>query len=177
MDTAMQESSQSKKELDRRTALGLAAAATAGVVGIAGLAGRSDAQEHEHHQHHGAEGNAASSDASAASKHQAIIEAALLCVKRGEACIPHCIDLMAKGDSSLKDCIRSVSAMLPMCEALTRFAALDAPRLKELAKLCGQVCEDCQKECKKHAPHHEVCRQCAESCEACAKECKKLTEA
>jgi Cys-rich four helix bundle protein (predicted Tat secretion target) len=170
MNSRSQKASGSGSDFSRRGLLALMGAA--GAASLTGLASRSEAQEHGEHQGH----DMGSTDMSKA-PHQAVIAAALLCIQRGEACIPHCIDLMAKGDASLKDCLRSVSAMMPMCGALVRFAALDAPRLKELAKLCGEVCEDCEKECKKHAEHHAVCRMCAESCAACVKECKKIVDA
>jgi Cys-rich four helix bundle protein (predicted Tat secretion target) len=152
-----------------------AALIAAGAVVATGLLRPAHAGEKDHAGHDMAEmGKAA---AKAATGHQSVVDAALDCVKRGEACIPHCIDLMSQGDTSLKGCLQSVSAMMPMCAALARFAALDSPRLKELAKLCADVCEDCEKECKKHAEHHAVCNACAESCAACAKECKTLVDA
>jgi hypothetical protein len=88
-----------------------------------------------------------------ANKNQDLLDAALLCVNRGEACIDHCakqlgagdtsmkdcMDTCAKqlgaGDTSMKDCMDSVSTMLPMCTAVVRFAAFDAQRLKEVVKL------------------------------------------
>lgn len=109
-----------------------------------------------------------------AARYQSVIDAALTCVNRGDVCLNHCITLLGSGDTSLKECIRTVSAMLPMCAALARFAALEAGRLKELAKLCIDVCEDCEAECKKHADHHAACKACGESCAACIKECKTL---
>lgn len=110
-------------------------------------------------------------------KHQALIDAALVCVNRGEVCSAHCLELIAMGDTSIAACLKSVSGMLPMCAALSRLAALDSPRLKELAKVCLDVCEDCEKECKKHADKHAACKACMESCAECAKACKKLLDA
>ncbi|MGQ0674021.1 MAG: four-helix bundle copper-binding protein [Hyphomicrobium sp.] len=109
-----------------------------------------------------------------AAKHQALIDSALACVNRGEVCTAHCIELLAKGDTSIAECLRRVSAMLPMCRALSQFAALDAARLKDLARLCIDVCDDCEKECRRHETHHAVCKACAESCARCIKDCKAL---
>ncbi len=106
--------------------------------------------------------------------HQALIDAGLNCVNRGEVCVNHCIGLLSSGDTSMKDCLRAVSAMLPMCSTLARLAALDAARLKDFAKVCIDVCADCEQECKKHQDHHAVCKACAESCAACIKECKAV---
>lgn len=151
---------------DRRAVLGLI---TAGAAALA--AGAAAAAEHEHHhgqhgehQHHGP-------------RHQRVVDAALACVNRGEVCIDHCIGLLSSGDTSLKDCIRTVSAMLPMCAALARLAALDARRLKDLARVCIDVCADCETECKRHAEHHTACKACAESCAECIRVCKALLDA
>lgn len=155
----------------RRTIL---AASLIGLAGSAVAAGAAIAQdkpsEHQHdHGHH----DAAHADHGDA-PHKALIETALKCVGRGVICTDHCIDRLGKGDTSLKDCIRTVGAMLPMCDALARLAALDSPRLAALAKVCMEVCEDCEKECKKHAEHHAACKACAESCRECIDACKKV---
>lgn len=151
--------------IDRRAILAtLAASAAALGVGTAALA----QEGHEHHMSHDMGGHA---DAPA---HQAVIDAALDCVKRGEICLSHCITLLGQGDTSLKDCIRTVTTMLPTCAALARLAALDAKRLGEFAKVCADICSDCQAECKKHQDHHAACKACAEACGTCVEECKKL---
>ena len=121
--------------------------------------------KHEHHEHHADHGPA---------PHQALIDAGLDCVNRGEVCADHCIEMLSDGDTSLKDCLRTVSAMLPMCATLARLAAQDAKRLKEFAKVCIDVCADCEAECKKHQDEHAVCKACAKSCATCIAECKKL---
>lgn len=122
--------------------------------------------ENAHHHHQGE-----------AQPQQDLIDAGLKCVNRGEVCTAHCIDLLGQGDTSLKDCLSAVSAMTPMCALLARYAALDAPRLKELAKVCIDVCNDCADACREHAQKHEACKACQESCEACAKACKDLVRA
>jgi Cys-rich four helix bundle protein (predicted Tat secretion target) len=109
-----------------------------------------------------------------AAHHQSVIDAALTCVNRGNVCLNHCYTLLGEGDPSLANCVRTVSAMLPMTSALVSFAALDAPRLKDLARLCADVCGDCEAECRKHQDHHAACRACADSCADCIKECKAL---
>lgn len=109
--------------------------------------------------------------------HAKIIEAAASCVMSCEVCLAHCSAALSRGDTSLKECMATVLATLPMCQTLVRFAAIDAPRLKELAKVCIDVCADCEKECDKHANHHEVCKDCAKACADCIKECKALLEA
>ena len=107
-------------------------------------------------------------------KNQDLLELALSCVIRGEACIDHCAKQLGAGDTSMKDCMNSVSTMLPMCTAVARFAAFDAPRLKQVVKLCVDVCSDCEKECRKHEQHHAQCKNCADSCAAFVREGKRV---
>lgn len=108
-------------------------------------------------------------------KHQALIDKALHCVNTGKVCLDHCFALLSKGDTSIKECVRTISVLLPMCVTLAKLSALNASRLKEFVKVCRDVCADCEKECLKHKDHHAVCKACAESCAACIKECDKLS--
>jgi Cys-rich four helix bundle protein (predicted Tat secretion target) len=147
----------------RVVAFGVAAAGSIFAIGRASA--QTGHEGHDmNHMGHGAAG----------APNQALIDAALTCVNRGDVCLQHCIKLLSTGDTSLKDCIRTVSVMLPLCETHARHAALEAPRLKDLAKLCADVCDDCEKECRKHEQHHVECKNCAQSCAACSKECRKL---
>lgn len=172
-------STPSAQACDRRTML---TASLAGALGLAALATSATGAEEDHSKHHGGHGAAKDEHAGhgdhamhmAAPKHQALIDTALKCVGRGEVCVDHCLALMATGDTSLKDCLRSVQIMMPMCSALIRAAATDTPRLKEIAKVCLDICADCEKECKKHAEHHAACKACMESCADCIAECKKV---
>ena len=146
----------------------LATLAASGTLLSMGAARAQDEHMHHHdgHDEHASHGEVA--------RHKALVDSALECVKRGEVCISHCISSLGQGDTSLKDCLRSVLTMMPSCEALARLAALDAPRLKEFAKVCGDICADCQAECKKHQDHHAACKACGEACGACADECRKI---
>ena len=161
----------STPDVSRRQMLSYGLAAGAGLAASFTLAEQvqaaGDDGSHDGHgeHHHGG------------AKHQKIVDAALECINRGEVCAAHCVELLGKGETSLKSCLHSVSGMLAMCGALTRLAALDAPRLKELAKVCAGVCEDCEKECRKHEKEHAQCKACAESCVKCVKECKALLDA
>ena len=140
----------------------LAGAALAGLaIPLAGTAAAESG--HEHHHHH-------------AAHHPELTKLALNCVGLGEACVAHCIKLMGTGDTSLKDCLTAVNAMLPMCATLARYAASDAKRLNELAAVCIDVCDDCAKECEKHLEHAE-CKACGEACVDCIDACKDLIAA
>jgi Cys-rich four helix bundle protein (predicted Tat secretion target) len=157
--------------LARRQILKLTCALSAAVAsGALTSCNWADAQNPDHPGHVGHEGQATTRP----TKNQDLLDAALLCVNRGEACIDHCTKQLGAGDTSMKDCMDSVSTMLPMCTAVARFAALDAPRLKEVVKLCVDVCADCERECRKHEQHHAQCKNCADSCAAFIRDGKKV---
>ncbi|MBS0243981.1 MAG: four-helix bundle copper-binding protein [Proteobacteria bacterium] len=96
---------------------------------------------------------------------KAVVAAADRCEKRGTVCRAHCIRLIRKGDISLVECRRLVEAMLPVCAAVGKLASQNAPRFKDLAKVCLAVCADCEAECRKHAAHHAECKGCMEACQ------------
>lgn len=103
-----------------------------------------------------------------------LVAAAQNCLAKGEACMKHCISQLTTGDTSLVDCLKSVSGMLPICRALEKYAAIEGKYLRELAQLCITVNSECEAECRKHADHHDTCRECAEACSACIAECSKV---
>lgn len=104
-----------------------------------------------------------------------LVDAALDCVKKGQACNDHCIDLVKSGDTSIADCMASVSEMLAACTALSQMASYQSSHLAAFAKVCISVCKDCEKECRKHEDKHAECKACAESCNDCIKACEKVT--
>ncbi len=57
---------------------------------------------------------------------------------------------------------------------LMKLAGQDSRYVPALAKIAGEICANCEKECRKHADHHAECKACADSCAACVKECKKV---
>jgi Cys-rich four helix bundle protein (predicted Tat secretion target) len=142
--------------MDRREMLG-----GMGALAMAAVAGSASAAEHDHHHHHGA-------------KNQALINGASDCIKTGEACINHCLDLLAQGDKEMAACAKSVNELLAVCAALQRLATVDSKFLPKYAKVSAEVCEACEKECRKHEKKHAECKACADSCAACLKECKKI---
>ena len=103
-----------------------------------------------------------------------VIDTASTCIKSGEACLAHCLASFASGDTKMAACAKTVDVMLSTCATLQKLAAAGSAYLPEMAKLALAVCQDCEKECRKHEQEHAVCKTCAESCAACAEECKKL---
>jgi len=104
------------------------------------------------------------SPAAAPSPQQAVVAATKRCENVGNVCLRHCQRLTRLGDKSLADCMRSVSAMIPICVATNKLASQDAKPLQALAKLCAEVCRECEAECRKHEFHHVECKRCAEAC-------------
>jgi Cys-rich four helix bundle protein (predicted Tat secretion target) len=155
------------------TSLAVGSGIAATIAGSGLARAHDEHEEHEHHDKHEHHEHHAEHDHGPA-PHQALIAAALDCISTGEVCANHCIEMLSDGDTSLKDCLRTVSAMLPMCPALVRLAAIEDKHLDELAKVFIAVCSDCEAACKKHEDEHAECKACAKSCAACIAECKKL---
>jgi Cys-rich four helix bundle protein (predicted Tat secretion target) len=115
---------------------------------------------HEHHHHGGGAG------------HADLIRATAACSTTGEACLAHCLVLLGQGDKEMAGCAISVNQLLAACGALQKLAGQDSPYTGKFAGLVGQMCADCEKECRKHAGKHEQCKACADACADCVKACK-----
>jgi len=105
--------------------------------------------------------------------HEALVEAALHCVRTGQDCLQHCFETFQHGDTSLAVCAVKVHELAVSCEALANFAAHDSDHLEVIARAAMEVCAACETECRKHA-HHKPCIVCADSCTPCIDECKKV---
>lgn len=145
--------------LSRRELLYMAAGATASAALTSGVA--IAGKEHAGHAAH------------AKNEHQGLIDSALDCVKTGQLCLDHCMELFKQGDTSVADCADSVNELLAMCTALSQMVAYQSRHLKAFATVCVEVCKDCEKECRKHEEHAQ-CKDCAESCASCIKELEKI---
>jgi Cys-rich four helix bundle protein (predicted Tat secretion target) len=115
------------------------------------VAGGAMAAEEGHEHHHGA-------------ARSPIVDAAEECVSSGRACISHCMESFKSGDTTLADCARSVEDMVPLCNAMAQLATSGSGHAKALGEVCTAVCEDCEKECRKHEDKHEVCKECGDAC-------------
>lgn len=93
-----------------------------------------------------------------------LVDAALSCIKTGEACLDHCFMAFGAGDTTLARCAATVRDMLAGCEAIVKLAPQNSSRLAAFVAACKDLCADCEAECRKHAGTHEVCKQCADSC-------------
>jgi Cys-rich four helix bundle protein (predicted Tat secretion target) len=143
--------------LDRRNLLTFVGAAIC--VAAPALA----AEDHSAHMH---------AAAGAAPANKKLIDTASDCIKTGQACIAHCLQSFAAGDTSLAGCAKSVDEMLSVCATLEKLASAGSPNLTAMAKVALAVCEDCEKECRKHADKHDTCKACADACKACGDACR-----
>jgi Cys-rich four helix bundle protein (predicted Tat secretion target) len=142
---------------------------TIGAAGVAAQALSSTAARAQHKHDH-----KAAAAAPAPAKNAAALAALRNCVSAGEVCMQHCLDLLAKGDTSMAGCSQSVNQMLAVCRAVPTLVAANSPHLKAMASVCVKVCESCKAECDKHAAHHPECKACADACAQTVKEMKKL---
>jgi len=111
---------------------------------------------------------AASADATA------LTDAAWDCARRGQACVVHCNELLAAGDTSMAACAPAVHDMVAAVQALAKIAQSNRRHVAAAARLAHDACDDCEVECRKHAGHHAICRDCAEACARTKAACKKL---
>jgi len=135
--------------------LGLAGAA----LGAAAVAATDPHAGHDHSSH--AQGSA-------------LIDAATACVRTAEACLDHCLEVLAAGDRTMEGCGHAVNGLRSVCGTLAVLAIQRSPLLGKYAAVAKQFCDACEKECRKHADEHAACKDCADACVACSRECAKL---
>ncbi|MBK7976058.1 MAG: Csp1 family four helix bundle copper storage protein [Deltaproteobacteria bacterium] len=104
----------------------------------------------------------------------ALAGAAARCVDAGNECLQHCLDMLSAGDTTLADCAREVRQMVAVCAAAGPMAYAGGKRLGGFARVCADVCGDCEKACRKHEAEHEVCKRCAEACARFIAEARKV---
>lgn len=153
--------------MNRREMLTGSAAAT--LAAFASQAQAADAKadahaghDHMHHHHDDSGPN-----------YGALAHAATHCIMFGEACIGHCLDLLAQGETEMAACAKSVEQMMAACTMLRQLATWKSAYVPRMAAVVMDMCKACEQECRKHDKHKE-CRDCADSCVACAKECKAV---
>lgn len=107
-------------------------------------------------------------------KNQSLIDAAFDSVKKGQACLQHCIELLGQGEKELGKCAMVVNDMIAACAAIEQLGNYNSPHLAKMAKVVMDICQDCEKECRKFEKKHEACKISADSCAVCFNECKKI---
>ena len=165
-ESGLDEQGDRRSSISRRALLAGTAAFAVGASASRAVA--ADQSGHAHHaghaHHHGHDGSG---------DHTALVRAAGDCQIAGEICQAHCQMMLATGDTSLAECSASVRDMMAGCSSLMQMAASNSKYLPGMAKLCSQILEDCEKQCKEHADHKE-CKACAQACADCLEECKKV---
>ena len=119
--------------------------------------------QHEHHH--------------AAGKHGALVSTSAECASAADTCVVHCEDLLAQGDKTLANCLKTSAQVEIVCGSLRRLAARNADLTPQMAAVALRACKDCEAECRKHEKTHAVCKACADACAACATECEKVKAA
>lgn len=122
-------------------------------------------ENHEHHHDHGVTGGKG---------YAGLIDSSIDCLKTGEACLAHCMVLLAQGDKEMASCAQSVSELLATCNALMKLASQGSKFTPALAKVTADVCASCETQCRKYENKHAECKACADACAACLKECEAL---
>ncbi|MDE2118330.1 MAG: four-helix bundle copper-binding protein [Betaproteobacteria bacterium] len=155
--------------MDRREMLKGVLKGTAGGLMLAAAGNTVFAAEDAMHQHAGHQHSPASGK-----KNQGLIDAAADSVKKGQACLQHCIESLGQGDKELGKCAMAVNDMIAACVAIEQLANYNSPHLAKMARVAMDICRDCEDECRKFEKKHEVCKDSADSCAACFNECKKI---
>jgi Cys-rich four helix bundle protein (predicted Tat secretion target) len=104
-----------------------------------------------------------------------LAEAAQGCLTKGEACISHCLGMLASGDTSMGGCAKAAYEMHAVMQGLATAAAGGSKHLPALAKVAMEFCKDCEAECKKHADKHVSCKDCMDACTRTIAACQKVT--
>lgn len=103
-----------------------------------------------------------------------LVDAALDCEKKAEACLQHCLVLLGSGDASMVGCAMAVRDTLASSRAVATLAAAGSKFAAPLAKVCADICRACSAECKKHADKHAPCKDCMDACDKMSAEIAKL---
>lgn len=94
-----------------------------------------------------------------------LVLAASACTRASQACLRHCLDMLAGGTSAMAACAKTVADLIPASEALAAIAAGGSSHTAALAAVVGQFAKECKVECDKHlamAP----CKACSDACAA-----------
>jgi Cys-rich four helix bundle protein (predicted Tat secretion target) len=133
----------------------------------AGAALAADKDEHAGHAGHGEHRH---HDA----PRKNIVAAAMRCQETGVLCINHCLVEFKAGNTELADCARSISDMQAVCAGLAQLAGSNSPHFAAYAKVCLDVCDTCEKECRKHEKKHAICKDSGDACAALVKELRGI---
>ena len=176
LDTANPSNKTSRRALLTSTGIAIGSVALGSIAGTAPASADSHGSGHsDHHGNHVA--TPAAKKTGEPDARMALVEVASACADAGDACLAHCFQMFASGDTSMSECAPAVHEMIDACRLLARSAHRDSKHLAEIASLCASICDDCDTHCRKHEKHHEECRKCAEACADCAEGCRAFISA
>ncbi len=121
------------------------------------------AQHQEHSGHQGHAGHAASAGG-LGELESAVVHALAHCDMVGQACLTHCLSLLAQGDSSMAACASSVREMLSICGATSTLIQSRSSLAAAQLAVCRDACAACRAACLPHVDHHTQCSECAQAC-------------
>lgn len=150
----------SKRRLIAGTVAGTVAATAAALTGGMAVAGGNHHGKARKHHHKKTD--------------KGLLEASNDCVQTAKACHSHCLMLVAMGDTSIAECMKSVVETASICHSFSELVTLNSDYVKDMAGVCIKACKDCEKLCRKHADKHEECKQCADACKVMIKHLAKL---
>jgi len=106
-------------------------------------------------------------------------EMASMCAGKGDLCVEHCEEQLAKGATEFASCSVASRQMLVLCGTVAKLASMKSVRLSETLDACSAACKACKEACEEHKPHwkhgmHIECKNCFEHCEKMLTEVSKL---
>jgi Cys-rich four helix bundle protein (predicted Tat secretion target) len=90
--------------------------------------------------------------------------AAHTCCGTGRNCLQHCLNMLARGDTSLAETAQSVHEMIAVCEGTATLAAAGSDHLALAARLCEAVCQSVVDAHTASGAQHEACLACVDAC-------------
>ncbi len=102
----------------------------------------------------------------------ACIDACNKCISTCNNCTISCLN--EKEVKHLAQCIRLNIECAAFCRVAVEFMSLESTFLKQVCKLCSDICTACAEECEKHSMQH--CMVCAEACRKCATACLDMSK-
>jgi hypothetical protein len=93
------------------------------------------------------------------SKYDECLEACIECLKACNTCFDAC--LREDDIKMMAGCIQLDRACADACAFAIQAMTTNSPFVKEICRLCADICESCARECAKH--DHEHCKKCAKA--------------
>ncbi len=126
------------------------------------------AVDHSAHQGH------AAADSAPAGRYAALATVYADCAARATECITHCQSVLATGDKSLGDCLKTALACQTTCTAVAQLARLNSDFAPALARDTVPVMKACLDTCRPHIEHHAICKACFDACESAIKAAQSI---